>query len=329
MPTSSEPWVALAATSDLPIAEAPVLAAMQGVAPVRTVALPYKPLDDAEQVEYAGQLAGAAGILLRSGYLTASLLDRLPDLKVVGVHGTGVDPVDVAACTERDIIVTNTPGANAVAVTELTIGLMLALLRRFPESAHQVRADRAWDTARHTGGELGGRTLGLVGYGQIGRRVGAIAKAFGMTVIASDPALDDDEIRNLGAAPVSFEDLLSRADMVSLHAPAIPATRHMIRQETIAGMKAGAFLVNCARGSLVDENAVAAALVDGHLGGAALDVLEGEPPNPESPIFNAPNVLLTPHMAGSTGECLLTIAGTAGQDIARVLRGEAPVHPVN
>lgn len=328
MSESADKWVALAATDELPIAEAPVRAALDGVAEARTVPLPYKPLGEDEEAQYAELLQGAAGLLLRSGYVTASLLTRLPDLRVIGVHGTGVDPVDLAACAARGVVVTNTPGANADAVTELTLALMLALLRRIPECAHRTRVERVWDDARQTGGELRGRTLGLVGFGQIGQRVGAIAKAFGMRITAFDPALAAAEIEAYGAEAMTMEELLAAADIVSLHAPAIPATRHMIDGAAIARMKPGAMVVNCARGSLVDEAALAAALTDGRLGGAALDVLEGEPPDPRSPIYDAPNIILTPHMAGSTNECLETIARTAGQDIARVLRGEPPRFPV-
>ncbi len=322
-------WVALAATEELPIVEAPVLAAMNGIAPVRTVALPYKSLDADEIVQYAGLLQGAGGMLLRSGYVTRALLDKLPALRVIGVHGTGVDPVDVDACTERGVIVTNTPGANADAVTELTIALMISVLRRLPESAHATRVERKWDAARHTGGELKGRTLGLVGYGQIGQRVGAIATALGMSVLASDPALSASEIAQLGASARPFEALLAEADIVSLHAPAIASTHHMIDADATKLMKSHAILVNCARGTLVNENDLATALVEGRLGGAALDVLEGEPPNPDSPIYSAPNIILTPHMAGSTYECLESIARTAGADIARVLSGQPPLHAIN
>ena len=329
MAEASAPWVALAATEELPIVEAPVRAAVGDVAQVRTIALPYKPLEQREVMHWAKQLQGAAGLLLRSGYVTRELLEQLPDLRVIGVHGTGVDPVDVAACTERGVVVTNTPGANADAVTELTLALMIDVLRRVPQSAHATQHGRAWDAARHTGGELKGRTLGLVGYGAIGRRVGTIAKAFGMSVIASDPGLTDDEIRTRGAEPATFDALLGAADVVSLHAPAIPATHHLINAKTIAGMKPTAIIINCARGSLINENDLAAALSEGRLGGAALDVLDGEPPDPNSPIFNAPNIILTPHMAGSTHECLATIARMAGEDIARVLRGEPAQHPVN
>jgi D-3-phosphoglycerate dehydrogenase len=329
MSADTTPWIALAATAALPILEAPVNDAAGDTFEVRNIALPYKPLSAGEEAHWASKLQGAGALLLRSGYISASLLDRLPDLKVIAVHGAGVDPVDVAACTERGVLVTNTPGANADAVTEITFGLMLSLLRQIPDAAHKTKVDRAWDSARHTGVELKGRSLGLIGLGQIGQRVARIASAFGMGVIAHDPALDDAEITRRGAEPMTFEGVLGGADILSLHAPAIPATRHMINAETIAGMKSTAMIVNCARGSLIDEAALAQALMDGRLGGAALDVLEGEPPDPKSPIYEAPNLILTPHMAGSTRECLRTIAGTAGADMVRVLSGEAPKHPVN
>jgi len=329
MTHASKPWIALASTDDLPILDGPVLDAAADRFEVRSVSLPYKPLTRDEEILWAEKLRGAGGILLRSGYVTASLLDQLADLKVVAVHGAGVDPVDVVACSERGVLVTNTPGANADAVTEITVGLMLALLRRIPDAAHKVRVERAWDSARHTGGELKGRTLGLLGLGQIGRRVTMIGKAFGMRVVAHDPALDVGEIRARGAEPAKFDEVLKQADILSLHAPAIPETRHMIDAEAIACMKPDAMIVNCARGTLIDEKALAQALTAGQLGGAALDVLEGEPPNPESPIFEAPNVILTPHMAGSTNECLTTIAQTAAVDIVRVLTGKTPIYPVN
>ncbi|MCH9669868.1 MAG: hydroxyacid dehydrogenase [Gammaproteobacteria bacterium] len=321
-------WIALAGTEDLPILSEPVELAARGVAPVKTVALPYRPLTSDEYRQYGAELRGASAILLRSGYVTAQLLDELPNLKVVAVHGAGVDPVDLEACAGRSVQVTNTPGANATAVTELTVGLMLALMRQIPRSAHLVQQDRAWDGARHTGGELRGRRLGLVGFGQIGQRVANIATAFGMEVMAHDPGLTDEVIVANGAVPVGLEHLCAEADIVSLHAPAIPATHHMLDGALFAKMKAGVRIVNCARGSLIDENALAAALRSGQVGGAALDVLDGEPPDPNSPLYDAPNIIITPHMAGSTFECLATIAKTAGTDIVRVLQGEKPLHPV-
>ncbi|HBK79865.1 MAG TPA: 3-phosphoglycerate dehydrogenase [Nitrospinae bacterium] len=329
MTAAAPRWVAVTATEDFPVTLAFVRKALRGVAPVRVVPLPFRPLGKTLEKKFAKALRGAEGILLRPGYITPSLLDRLPDLRVIGVHGAGVDQVDVEACTERGVLVTNTPGANADSVAELTIGLMLSLFRRIPQSAARVRAERVWGEARHTGRELKGKTVGLAGIGQIGERVTNIAKAFGMKVIAHDPGLSGKEIRARGARPVKLDALLAGADILSLHAPHIPATHHLIGPKAIAKMKKGAFLVNAARGPLIDERALARALRSGRLGGAALDVLEGEPPDPESPIFGAPNVILTPHMAGSTLECLEAIARTAGEDIARVIQGKRAKYPVN
>ena len=328
METPTAPWIALAATADLPIVAEPVIAAADGRFAVHTIALPYKPLSIAETELWAHHFRDAGGILLRSGYITGELLDLLPKLKVVAVHGAGVDPVDLAACGARNVLVTNTPGANADAVAELCVGLMLALLRRIPSAVQGALVERQWDSARHTGGELKGRTLGLAGIGQIGGRVAGIAQAFGMRVLAHDPALSGEQVRSRGAEPVSFRTLVEECDILSLHAPAIPETHHMINSETLSRMKADALLINCARGSLVDETALANALRDGEIGGAALDVLAGEPPDPVSPIYQAPNLVLTPHMAGSTRECLRSIAAIAGADIVRVLSGNPPLHPV-
>lgn len=325
----SRPWVAVTATDDFPVSMKPVKDALKGVAPVRTVPLPFSRLTPEAEIPFAEMLRGAAGMLLRPGYITPTLLDRLPDLRVVAVHGAGVDQVDVDACTERGVLVTNAPGANADAVAEMTFGMMIGLARQIPASAARVHGERVWGEARHTGSELKGKTLGLVGMGQIGVRVARIVTAFGMKVCAHDPGVSAQDTRNRGARPMKFDALLAAADYLSLHAPHIPATHHLIDRSALAKMKKGAFLINAARGPLVDEKALSQALKSGRLAGAALDVLDGEPPDPGSPVFDAPNILLTPHMAGSTQECLDTIAGTAGADIARVLQGRRPKFPVN
>jgi len=326
---SGRRWVAVTATGDFPVSLPPVRKALGGIAAIKVVPLPFRPLSPAEETRFAGMLAGAEGILVRPGYITASLLERLPGLRIVAVHGAGVDRVDVGACTERGIVVTSAPGANADAVAELTVGLMLSAARRIPQCAERVRADRVWGEARHTGIELKGKTLGLVGFGQIGVRVATIAKGFGMKVCAHDPGLASKEIRARGARPMTFEALLAASDIVSLHAPLIPQTHHLIDRRAISKMKKGALLINSARGPLVDEAALARALASGRLGGAALDALDGEPPDPRSAIFDAPNVIVTPHMAGSTVECLDSTARMAAEDIARVLRNRRPRYPVN
>ncbi|MBT3532975.1 MAG: hydroxyacid dehydrogenase [Rhodospirillaceae bacterium] len=329
MANTTKIWVAVTATDDFPVNLAPVRAALKGIAPIRIVPLPFSPLSPAQEKKFAKQLKGAAGILLRPGYITPTLLDLLPDLRIVAVHGVGVDQVHVAACTERGVLVTNAPGANADAVAELALGLMLSLIRRIPQSAERVRAERVWGEARHTGTELKGKTLGLVGFGLIGTRVTRIARAFGMKVVAHDPGVKAKDIRSQGARPMKLDGLLAVSDFISLHAPHIPSTHHLINRSAIGRMKKGAFLVNTARGPLVDEKALLSGLKSGRLGGAALDVLEGEPPDPKSPIFEAPNLIVTPHIAGSTDECLAAIARTAALDIARVVQGKRAKFPVN
>ena len=329
MANNNNPWIALAATAELPIVREPIDLAAQGIAEVHEIALPYKPLSDREVVYWAKKLEGAGAILLRSGYITDPLLQLLPDLKIIAVHGAGIDPVDLDACTKNGVVVTNTPGANADAVTEITLGLMLSLARRIPAAAQKVKQDLAWDDARYTGTELKEKTLGLLGLGQIGCRVATIAKAFGMNILAYDPALSGEEIQNKGAKSVSLKELAMSSDFLSLHAPAIESTKHIVNKELINYMKPSAFIINCARGSLIDEIELAKALSENQIAGAALDVLEGEPPDPNSPIFIAPNVILTPHMAGSTSECLHTIAEIAAHDIVRVLNGGQPDNPMN
>jgi len=329
MASSARKWIAVTATADFPVNMAPVRRTLKGIAPVKIIPLPFSPLSEAEEMRLAKALQGAGAMLLRPGYITATLLDHLPDLRVVSVHGAGVDQVDVAACTDRGILVTNAPGANADAVAELAIGLMLSLVRRIPQSAERVRRDRVWGEARHTGSELKGKTLGLLGFGQIGRRVALIANAIGMNVRACDPAVPSKAMRDGGARPLKLDALLAASDVVSLHAPHVPSTHHLINRSAIAKMKKGALLVNTARGPLIEEAALLRALKSGRLGGAALDVLEGEPPDPKSAIFDAPNLIVTPHIAGSTDECLAAIARTAAEDIAQILQGKRPKFPVN
>ena len=214
-------WVAVTSTSDFPVVMMPVKRAMTGVAPVRVVALPFKPLSKAEETAYAEKLKGAEGILLRPGYITASLLALLPDLRVVAVHGAGVDQVDVEACTKHGVLVTNTPGANANAVAELTLGLILSLARRIPQAASRVGRERVWGEARHTGVELKGKTLGLIGVGQIGSRLTKMALTMGMKVLAHDPGL------NSGGNQGAWRQ--ARA----LRNPALPGRFHLFARSTL------------------------------------------------------------------------------------------------
>lgn len=298
-----------------------------GTATLGTYTLPRTIESQADEDEIVATLADVDGMLVRVGTVTSSLIERLPRLKVMALHGVGVDQVDVEAATELGVWVTNVPGGNGQAVVELTIGMMVSMLRRLPAGDRQLRAGGDWDASRYLGSELHGKTVGLVGFGYIGRRVATILQAIGADVIAtrSDRAKDvTDHIRML-----PLDALLREADIVSLHLPLTNQSRGLIDSRALGLMKPGSYLVNMARGPIVDEVALTRALTSGHLAGAALDVFETEPPDVGSPIFGLENVIVAPHMGGSTHEALATIARVAARDIAHVLLGRRPEHPVN
>lgn len=246
-------------------------------------------------------------------------------LRVVARHGVGLDYIPVKTCTELRIPVVFTPDANTESVAEHVLGTMIAL-------AHQIgRADRAVRAGRWSvrdgllGLDLRERTLGIVGFGRIGVRVAEICKgAFSMRVLAFDPHLGAGAIAARGAEPSTLEELLASSDFVTLHAPMTESTHHVIDVRALARMKRGSFLINHARGGLVDTAALTAALRSGHLGGAAVDVLEQEPPPDGLELLQFENVITTPHSAALTDEAMRRMGCDAGDDILRVLRGERP-----
>ena len=315
--------VVATASADYPIDLPTFQAALEGVAAVECSAVPYHPMDSLEEDAAIVGLASADGIFVRVGYLGAQLIADLPRLKVITLHGVGVDQVNLAAAAARGIVVTNVPGANAQAVAEHTIGLILAVLRHTPFADSQMRRG-AWARARLVGEELEGKTLGIVGLGNIGRRVAALGQAFGMTVIAHSPRVTPPP----GIISMDLELLLAAADIVSLHAPQNPQTEGLLSAERLSLMKPTAILINTARGALVDEVALAQALTAGRLAGAGLDVFTVEPPDRASPLLRLPNVVITPHIGSSTTGALRNIARRAGEDMARVLRGQPPLHRV-
>lgn len=243
-----------------------------------------------------------------------------PRLRVVGRAGVGVDNIDLEAARRASVVVVNAPEAATTAVAELTIGLMLALARHLPAADAALRRG-AWTKAEMTGVELEGKTLGLVGIGRIGRAVARRAAAFGMTILAYDPYLSPETIRAAGAEPRAFETLLAEADFVSLHLPLDEQTRHAFGAQALAAMKPGARLVCAARGGVVDEAALLAALESGRLAGAALDVFEVEPPG-EAPIVRHPRVVVTPHLGAETVEAQARVAADIADEVLHALRGE-------
>lgn len=255
-----------------------------------------------------------------------SVMEAAERLRVVARYGVGVDRVDVPAATERGIVVTNTPGANSVAVAELTIGLMLALAR---DLCRADAATRRGEWPRLSGVGLRGKTVGLVGFGSIGREVASRLRAFGCRVLTSDPNIPCETAEECGVHLVPLEELLATADFVSLHASLHPSTAGMVDKGFFSRVKRGAFLVNTARGELIDEAALAHALEEGRLAGAALDCFSREPLPADYPLLCFPQVIVTPHTASHTDEATNTMGWMSLEACLAVLRGERSPYTVN
>ncbi|MBF6990742.1 hydroxyacid dehydrogenase [Cupriavidus sp. IK-TO18] len=284
--------------------------------------LRYEPGWVDRRAELLDALPGAQALIVRNRtQVDAALLASAPSLRVVGRLGVGLDNIDVEACRERGIRVIPAAGANARSVAEYVVTTAALLLRGAYGSSAQVAAGQ-WPRARLSEGrEALGKTLGLVGFGDIGRQAAALAQAFGMQVAAFDPMLaaDDPVWARTGVRSVALDTLLAQSDAVSLHVPLVAATRHLLDAQRIAGMKRGAVLINTARGGVVDEAALAQALRDGHLGGAALDVFEHEPLPAGSVLADVPNLILTPHIGGVTQEANARVSMMIAQQVRQTL----------
>jgi D-3-phosphoglycerate dehydrogenase len=246
-------------------------------------------------------LADADALVVRSAVqVDDALLEHAPRLRVVGRAGVGVDNIDAEAATRRGIVVMNTPGANAVAVAELTMGLMIALARKVAAANATMHAGK-WEKKNLQGSELRGKTLGILGLGRIGLEVAKRARGFGMEIVGTDPFVSASLAREYGITLVPVEELFASSDFITLHVGLTPQTQGIINAKTIATMKKGVRIVNCARGELVCDSDLAAAIKSGQVAGAALDVFAAEPPK-DSPYFGLDNVMLSPHIAGSTAE---------------------------
>jgi D-3-phosphoglycerate dehydrogenase len=274
-------------------------------------------------------IGGYDAILVRSAtQLTPELIERAANLKVIGRAGTGVDNVDIPAATRRGIVVANAPESNSVAAAEHTMALMLALCRNVPQ-AHASLTGGAWERPKFKGAELYGKTLGVIGFGRIGQLVAKRAQGFEMDVIAFDKFVSAERFRELGVEGADgVEDLLGRADVVTLHVPKTPETTGLIDAGAIAAMREGARLVNCARGELVDLGAVLAGLESGKLAGAALDVFPSEPFT-EHPLFARDDVVVTPHLGASTAEAQDRAGIVTAEQVIAALSGGIVTNAVN
>jgi len=270
-------------------------------------------------------LARARAVITRNAGFTDAAMQAAPMLEAIGSHGAGVDAIDLPAARERGIAVVNTPGANAQSVCELTFALIFACAKSIIGADRAVRNGDFGFRYEQTSFELQGRTLGIVGFGHIGQRVARVARAIDMSVVVCSGA-DASLLAAHGVDGADLDELCSRADIVSLHTT--PERGGRIDRERLSAMKRGAVLINTARGALVDQAALAAALHSRHLAAAGLDVFASEPPAADDPLFGAPNLVLAPHIGGSTGEALERTARHVSEDIVRVLRGEKPRNPV-
>lgn len=275
------------------------------------------------EAELTGRIGDYDGIIVRSKTrITSAAISAGQRLKVIGRAGIGVDNIDVAAATERGIVVLNTPDANATTTAELALAHLLSLSRHLPQADRSMRAGE-WQPGKFVGTELAGKSVGVIGFGTIGRIFARRCLALKMQVLAYDPFVTPEIIEQVGAEPVTLDALLARADYVSLHCPLTEGTRNLIGAERFMQMKAGARLINCARGGLVDEAALGEALQSGRLAGAALDVYAHEPPR-DSPLLTLDSVVLTPHLGASTKEAQQAVSVKIVEDVAAFLTtGEA------
>lgn len=281
-----------------------------------------RPLSSAQLAEL---LPGVDGFIAGLDAVDAATLVAADSLRVIARYGVGVDNVDLEAAAARGIVVTNTPGANAASVAELTVALLLLLARPvLPATA----ATRAGQWSRTSGLSLAGKTVGLVGLGAIGREVARRLSGFDCRLLAYDVAPDEAFARRHRVTLVALEKLLARADFLSLHAPLLPATRGLVDEAFLAAMKPGAYLINTARGELVDEAALLRALESGHLAGAALDAFVQEPPGADNPLLALPQVIATPHMGAHTDGSTTAMGAMALADCLAVLEGRAPRYRV-
>jgi len=320
-PSLSRPHVVIAE----PFAE-------RGIAVLREGGLEVTSCVGAPRERLMEALKEADGLIVRSETrVDRALLAAGPRLSVVARAGVGVDAIDISAATDAGIVVLNTPGANTLAATEQTFGLMLSLLRNIPRAWNSLQND-IWDRSPFIGTELHGKTLGIIGLGRIGGSVAVRARAFGMNLLAHDPYVSQARADQFETTLVSLEELLANADIVTLHVPLTSTTDTMMNAKTLALMKNGSVLINCARGGVVDEGALLEALDSGKLAGAAIDVVRVEPPPADGTgkkLHLHPKVIATPHLGGSTHEALARIAVELAQDVVSVLSGGPASGAVN
>jgi D-3-phosphoglycerate dehydrogenase len=283
---------------------------------------------DLKEDELIKILGDYDALLVRSGTdVNAKVIEAGKKLKFIGRAGVGVDNIDVDAATRKGIIVANAPEGNTLAATEHTMAMMLSLARNIPQANASLKK-KEWKRSRFMGNEMNEKVLGIVGFGRIGRELAKRAIAMDMKVIAYDPFITKERAAQLGVEMMSMADLFKAADVITVHTPLIPETRHIINEKSIATMKDGVRIINCARGGIIDEKALYEAAKSGKVAGAALDVFETEPPT-DSPLLTLDNIIVTPHLGASTVEAQLNVAVSVAKQCVEVLKGGAAKYVVN
>lgn len=283
-----------------------------------------QPLDELKK-----NIVDVDACVVRSGtQITREVIDAAKQLKVIGRAGVGLDNVDVEAASKRGIVVVNTPGGNTISAAELAFCLLMAMARNIPEASNSVKRGE-WERKKFTGVELYEKTLGILGLGRIGSEVAKRAQAFGMRVMAYDPFLRADKALQMGVEAVSIDEILKHADFITLHLPLTAENKNMFGEAQFKKMKKGVRIVNCARGGLIDEKALAEAIRSGQVAGAALDVFESEPPPKDHELFKLPQVVATPHQGASTEEAQIAVAVDVAQSIIDYLNGKGSKNAVN
>ena len=270
--------------------------------------------------DLASAIKGVDGLVIRSATkVTKELLEHIDKLKVVGRAGAGLDNVDIPAATEKKVAVMNTPGQNSNAAAELAMAYVFALSRHLTRADASMKAGR-WDKKLLQGQEVKGKTLGILGIGSIGRILAELGNGVKMRVIGMDPFLNDEQIRERGVEPATFDDILAQADYISIHVPKSKETTNLFNEQTLAKMKKSAYLINCARGGIVDEETLCNAVSEGQVAGAALDVFATEPLPNTSRILTVDNIACTPHLGADTAESQVNVAIAVAEQMSEYLK---------
>ncbi|CAM3715905.1 phosphoglycerate dehydrogenase [Alkalicoccus chagannorensis] len=267
-------------------------------------------------------------LLIRSATkVTAQVLTSMPNLKIIGRAGVGVDNVDIDAATAHGVVVVNAPDGNTISTAEHTFAMMASLVRSIPQ-ANQSMEDGRWDRKKYQGAELYGKTLGIIGFGRIGAEIASRARAFRMNVLAFDPFLTQSRAEKNHVTAVSLEEILEQSDVLTVHTPLTKDTKGLLNDETLKQTKPGVFILNCARGGIIDEDALFRAVESGHVRGAAIDVFEEEPAQ-NHPLTKLPQVITTPHIAASTSEAQQNVAESVSKEVLDYLCGSPAPHALN